>query len=84
MLSPVDSKVIDDSYIEEVHEEPVEEVFNEENSSEMYEENEVQDLEQIDSEFVAQKILDGDKLTQKIFVIYVIKCEIGYTSLFEC
>lgn len=67
MLSPVDSKVIDDSYIEEVHEEPVEEVFNEENSSEMYEENEVQDLEQIDSEFVAQKILDGDKLTQKDF-----------------
>ena len=66
ILNSVDSKVIEDSYIEEVQNVPTVDVEQELNT-EIHDENEVQDLETAGSEFVAQKILDGDKLTQKDF-----------------
>ncbi len=66
ILNSVDSKVIEDSYIEEVQNVPTVDVEQEVNT-EIHDENEVQDLETAGSEFVAQKILDGDKLTQKDF-----------------
>lgn len=66
ILNSVDSKVIEDSYIEEVQNVPTVDVEQEVNT-EIHDENEVQNLETAGSEFVAQKILDGDKLTQKDF-----------------
>ena len=62
VLNPVNSQVITDSYQEEVLEKPIEE-------PEVLEENVKEEIlsDSKGFEFVAQKILDGDKLNQRDF-----------------